>query len=52
MEATERIKLARVVSNTTVHIFLLEIAIPEAGAAENEQGVNFYLDRHLSTYPE
>lgn len=31
---------------------LFSQAIPRAGAAENERGVNFYSDQHLSTHPE
>lgn len=35
-------KLARVASNSSVRIFLLEVTVPRAGAAQNERGVNSY----------
>lgn len=52
MEGTEEMKLTTVASNSSVHIFLLEVAMPRAGAAENEWGVNSYSDKLLSTHPE
>lgn len=51
-EGTERMKLDRVASNSSVHIFLLEAAMPRAGAAESECDENSYSDKHLSTHPE
>lgn len=42
MEGTQGMKLARVVSNSSVHISLLEVTVPRAGAAQNEWGVNSY----------
>lgn len=52
MEGTERMNLDRVASDSSVHIFLLEAAMPRAGAAKNECGVNSYSDKRLSTHPE
>lgn len=51
VEGTEGTQPARVVPNTTIHIFLLHVATPRAGAAENEQGGHFYPDQHLGTHP-
>lgn len=52
VEGTEGTQPARVASNTTIHIFLLDVAAPRAGAAENEQGGHFHPDQRLGTHRE